>query len=94
MDYGGLRIGPGYLADAAQVQVLRRSSAYTGPVLVAFGTSDPVVPPEVARRYGELFGPRARLEPIPGAGHVFEGAAWREQLFRSSLEFIREASRP
>jgi pimeloyl-ACP methyl ester carboxylesterase len=94
MDYGGLRVGQGYLSDAAQVQVLRRSSAYAGPVLVAFGTSDPVVPPEVARRYGELYGPRARLVPIQEAGHVFESAAWREELFRNSLEFIREASRP
>ena len=94
MDYGGLRVGQGYLTDAAQVQVLRRSSAYAGPVLVAFGTSDPVVPPEVARRYAELYGPRARLVPIQGAGHVFESAAWREELFRHSLEFIREVSRP
>ena len=35
MDYGGSRVGPGYLADAAQVQVLQRSCAYAGPVLVS-----------------------------------------------------------
>ena len=92
MDYGGLRIGQRYLADAAEVQVLRRSSAYPGPVLVAYGTSDQVILPEVALRYGELYGSRARLVPIQGAGHVFESAAWREQLFRSSLEFIRRAA--
>jgi pimeloyl-ACP methyl ester carboxylesterase len=55
---------------------------------VAFGTSDPVVPPEVGRRYGELYGPRARLVPVEGAGHVFESAVWREELFRRSLEFL------
>jgi pimeloyl-ACP methyl ester carboxylesterase len=89
MDYGGLLVGQPYLADAAQVQVLRRSSAYPGPVLVAFGTADTTIPPEVARRYGELYGPRARLVSIQGAGHVFESVAWREQLFRSTLEFIQ-----
>jgi pimeloyl-ACP methyl ester carboxylesterase len=94
MDYGGLRIGQRYLSDAAELQVLRRSSAYPGPVLVAFGTADPVVPPEVARRYGQLYGPRVRLVPIQGAGHVFESAAWREQLFRSSLEFILAQAQP
>jgi pimeloyl-ACP methyl ester carboxylesterase len=94
MDYGGLRVGPQYLSDAEQVQVLRRSAAYAGPVLVAFGTSDPVVPPEVARRYGELYGPRALLVPIQGAGHVFESAVWREELFGISLEFIRREVRP
>jgi pimeloyl-ACP methyl ester carboxylesterase len=89
MDYGGLRVGARYVSDAMQLQVLRRSAAYTGPVLVAFGTSDAVVPPEVARRYGELYGPRARLVSIEGAGHVFENAVWREELFRCSLEFLR-----
>ena len=88
LDYGGLRVGARYVSDAMQLQVLRRSAAYTGPVLVAFGTSDPVVPPEVGRRYGELYGPRARLVPIEGAGHVFESAVWREELFRRSLEFL------
>jgi pimeloyl-ACP methyl ester carboxylesterase len=93
MDYGGLRIGPRYLTDAAELQVMRRSSAYAGPVLVAYGTADTVVPPEAARRYGELYGQRARLVEIQGAGHAFESAAWREQLFRESLEFIRGATR-
>jgi pimeloyl-ACP methyl ester carboxylesterase len=90
LDYGGLRIGQPYLADAARVQVLERSAAYAGPVLVAFGTSDQVVPPDVSRRYGELYGPRARLVPIQGAGHVFESVAWRERLYGSTLEFIRQ----
>jgi pimeloyl-ACP methyl ester carboxylesterase len=93
MDYGGLRIGEGYLADAAQVQVLRRSAAYPGPVLVGFGTSDSVVSPEVSRGYGELYGERARLVPIQGAGHTFESVPWREELFRHSLEFIRQHAR-
>ncbi len=93
MDYGGLRVGQKYLADAAEMQVLRRSSVYSGLVLVAFGTSDQVVPPEVALRYGELYGPRARLLPLQGAGHVFESVAWREQLFGSTLEFIRQQAR-
>jgi pimeloyl-ACP methyl ester carboxylesterase len=93
LDYGGLRIGPRYLADARETRVLQASAAYTGPVLVAFGTSDQTVPPAVARRYGELYGPRARLVAIEGAGHVFEGAAWREELFAGSLRFIQEAVR-
>jgi pimeloyl-ACP methyl ester carboxylesterase len=93
-DYGGLRVGPRYVSDAQEVRVLESSARYPGPVLVVYGTSDPVVPPAVARRYGELFGARARLAPIQGAGHVFEGAAWREELYGRSLEFIRENARP
>jgi len=93
LDYGGLRIGQGHLIDAARVQVLQRSSAYTGPVLVAFGTSDQVVAPEVSRRYGELYGARASLVPVQGAGHVFESLAWREELFRRSLEFLQRYGR-
>ena len=87
-DYGGLRVGQGYVSDAAGLQVMRRSAAYGGPVLVAFGTSDTIIAPEVARGYGELYGPRASLVPIQGAGHVFESAAWREELYRRSLDFV------
>jgi pimeloyl-ACP methyl ester carboxylesterase len=59
-----------------------------------FGTADPTVPPAVARRYAQLYGGRARLVPIQGAGHVFESAAWREELCRHSLEFIRQGGKP
>ncbi len=93
LDYGGLRIGQKYLTDAFEVQVLQRSAAYQGPVLVAYGTSDQVIQPEVSLRYGELYGPRARLVPIQGAGHVFESAAWRDELFAGTLEFIRRQAR-
>ena len=58
------------------------------------GTSDLTVPQAVARRYGELYGGRARVVPIQGAGHVFEGADWREELYRHSLEFIRQEGKP
>ncbi len=93
LDYGGLRIGQNYLADAFEVRVLERSAAYPGPVLVAFGTSDQVVAPQVSLRYGELYGPRASLLPIQGAGHVFESAAWRGELFAATLEFILQQAR-
>jgi pimeloyl-ACP methyl ester carboxylesterase len=93
MDYGGLRAGPRYASDAMTVRVLEQSARFSGPVLVAYGTSDPVIPPAVACRYGELYGARARLVAIQGAGHVFEGYRWREELYRLSLQFIRENAR-
>ena len=93
-DFNGLHIGQGFVPDALGLRILERSAAYSGPVLVVFGTADPTVPPAVARRYAELYGGRARLVPIQGAGHVFEGAAWREELYRQSLEFIRQGGKP
>ncbi len=67
---------------------------WTWPIATFMAQDCTAKPPTVARRYGELFGARARLAPIQGAGHVFEGAAWREELFRHSLEFIREEGKP
>jgi len=92
-DFNGLRIGQGFVPDVLGLRVLERSAAYPGPVLVVFGTADPTVPPTVARRYAELYGGRARLVPIQGAGHVFESAPWREELYRHSLEFIRQGGK-
>jgi pimeloyl-ACP methyl ester carboxylesterase len=90
MDLGGLRIGDRFMLDAAQVRVLESSARYPGPVLLVHGTSDESVPPDVSRRYAELYGGRARLVWIEGADHTFKGLAWRGELCRASLGFIRE----
>jgi pimeloyl-ACP methyl ester carboxylesterase len=92
MDFGGLRLGAGFVPDTMQVRVLDSTARYPGPVLIVQGTSDLTVPPHVAPAYAKLFGPRARLEWIDGADHTFKGATWRERLYRVSLEFIQEVA--
>jgi pimeloyl-ACP methyl ester carboxylesterase len=92
MDIGGLRLGDRFLPDTLQVRVLESTARYPGPVLIVQGTSDLTVPPHVAPAYAKLFGPRGRLEWIEGADHAFKSTAWRERLYRVSLEFIREAA--
>jgi hypothetical protein len=88
-------IVPIMLGEAAlAARVLETTAAYPGPVLVVYGTADQTVPPAVAGRYGELFGGRARLVQLPGAGHTFETAAFREELYRHSLEFIVHGGQP
>jgi pimeloyl-ACP methyl ester carboxylesterase len=90
MDFGGLRLGARFVPDTMQVRVLESTARYPGPVLIVQGTSDLTVPPHVAPAYAKLLEPRARLEWIEGADHTFKSTAWRERLYRMSLEFIRE----
>lgn len=91
MDYGGLRIGEAFVADVQALRIMEQSAKFPGPVLIVCGTADTTVPPPVSRGYAELYGERARLEWLQGAGHTFESAFFREELYRHSLEFIRES---
>jgi len=92
MDFGGLRLGAGFVPDATRVRVLDTTARYPGPVLIVQGTSDLTVPAHVAPAYAKLLGARARLEWIEGADHAFKSTAWRERLYRVSLKFIRETA--
>ena len=70
------------------IDVYARIPAYSGPVLMIHGDSDPVVPLSYSRRALSVYGD-ARLIVIPGAGHGFDGGdshAAREH----SIAFIRE----
>lgn len=61
-------------------------AGFGGPVLVVAGELDVAAPPEVLRRYADLF-PRAELRVLPGARHF----PWRDeaaQFHRVLREFL------
>jgi pimeloyl-ACP methyl ester carboxylesterase len=65
---------PEAVAAAQRGMALRQDSKdilarYAGPALVAVGENDVVTPQEKARQMAELIS-GARLEVIPGAGHL------------------------
>ncbi|GAA5085139.1 pimeloyl-ACP methyl ester carboxylesterase [Thermocatellispora tengchongensis] len=55
--------------DLQDPGLLPRLAAFTRPVLVVWGENDQVVTPAYGRAYAAAF-PHARLELIPGAGHL------------------------
>ncbi|HET7316938.1 MAG TPA: alpha/beta fold hydrolase [Sphingomicrobium sp.] len=66
IDPGGYRIGAEavWLADQRE-----RAREIDVPTLVLVGEADRITPPELSRELAELI-PGARLETIPGAGHI------------------------
>jgi pimeloyl-ACP methyl ester carboxylesterase len=89
------RAGPGSIAIASARMLLRDSrpamDAIRAPVLLVWGDSDPLVPSHYAEAMRERM-PQARLEILPGAGHV---AMWDQpRKFEAVLAaFIEEVER-
>ena len=89
MDIGGLRLGQGFVDDTRSLNILEKTAEYTGEALIIHGTDDTVVPAVVSEVYMKLFGSRAELVLIDGADHTFQRIEWIEQLFDTSLTFIK-----
>jgi haloalkane dehalogenase len=65
-------------------------TAWTKPVLVLFGDSDLIFPPEVAERIAELIPGALPAETIPNAGHFVQEDAGEEVAARI-VQFLAEA---
>jgi alpha/beta superfamily hydrolase len=89
-DVNGLTLGEAFYRDAKGLRIMETSAHFPGPVLLAHGTADQTVSPEVAGQYERLYGGRARLARIDGADHVFAGADWSRELFQRSLRFLQD----
>ncbi len=65
-------------------------TAWTKPVLVLFGDSDPIFPPEVAERIAELIPGALPAETIANAGHFVQEDAGEEVAARI-VRFLQES---
>lgn len=90
MDISGLLLGQNFIDDARSLNILEKTEGYTGETLIIHGTEDTVVSVVVSEGYKKLFGKKAELVLIDGADHTFQGIEWIEQLFNTSLTFIKE----
>ncbi len=89
-DINGLLLGDVFIEDVKQLSILEMTADYRGPATIIHGTGDESVPPEVSRRYKDIFGDRSELTMIDGADHTFQGLNWGKKLFSTSLEFIQK----
>ena len=92
LDLGGLPLGREFFRDLAATDIYRRAAPFPGRVLLIHGDADESVPLAASQRYREIYGPRAELRVIPGAGHTFDRADWRDEIIRRTVEFLREES--
>lgn len=81
----GATVGRRYYADILDLDPLAEISAYEGPVLIAHGDADDVVPVSYSERAAEVYA-NAELHVLSGAGHGFtddeldDVCAWAEEL--------------
>ena len=65
----------------------KRLPRFRGPVLLVWGEEDRVVPFGYARRFASLLGGEARIERVPGAGHLADLDA-PDEVARRVLAFL------
>jgi pimeloyl-ACP methyl ester carboxylesterase len=87
-DFGGLPIHRRFVEDAAGIDAFADAAGYTGPVLLAVGSDDPVVPPHLLDRYRKLYGDRVDVQVFDGIGHGFETVPVRARLLELSEAFL------
>jgi len=88
LDRKGLKLGLGFIDDIENLEIMKVTSRYRGPVLIVHGSDDETVPPEVALEYKKFLSGPTRLISIYGADHAFGAIPWQEELFSNTLEFI------
>jgi pimeloyl-ACP methyl ester carboxylesterase len=87
-DFGGLPIHRHFVEDAAGIDAFADAAGYTGPVLLAVGSDDPVVPPHLLDGYRKLYGDRVDVQVFDGIGHGFETVPVRARLLELSEAFL------
>ena len=88
LDRKGLKLGLNFINDIENLEIMKVTSRYRGPVLIAHGSKDETVPHEVALKYKEMLSGPTRLISIDGADHAFGAIPWQEELFSNTLEFV------
>ncbi len=89
LDRKGLKLGLNFINDIENLEIMKVTSRYRGPVLILHGSEDETVQPEVALEYKEMLSGPTRLISIEGADHAFGAIPWQEELFSNTLEFVR-----
>ncbi|MFG3339119.1 alpha/beta hydrolase family protein [Glycomyces sp. NPDC048151] len=65
------------------------AAAHAGPVFLAGGTEDEILPEDVLEKYREIYGDRLELHSFEGLDHTFETVPAREKLVDLTVEFLR-----
>ena len=86
----GVTVGRRYYADILGLDPFAEIGAYEGPVLIAHGDADAVVPLAYSERAAEAYA-NAELHVLPGAGHGFSDdelddvCGWASELISGAV---------
>ena len=82
--------GRAFIDELDSIDILGQSRGYGGKVLLIRGDQDDIVTEDCYRRYQNIYGSRARLHIVEGAGHTFDSRLFEQDVFAVSLKFLAE----
>lgn len=88
-DVGGLFIGLDFVHDIMTLDIYKKAALYDKRVLILHGDKDPTVPITASQKYLEIYGAKATLNIISGAGHTFNSCTWASEVLETTLEFLK-----
>lgn len=87
-DMESLKLGRPFYEDCLTLDPYAIAAHYKGPVNLVHGDADTVASYHCSERYKAIFGNRARLTLVHGAGHHFETVSYREARMKSAIDFF------
>jgi hypothetical protein len=87
-DFGGLPVHQRFVDDAAGIDPFADAAAYAGPALLAVGSEDGILTPEILDGYRAIYGDRLDFHRFDGVGHGFETVPARERLIDLTADFL------
>jgi len=92
-DYGGNRVGVGFIRQFAEMKPLREVSKAKCPVLLIHGDEDETVPKHHSDLYERALHNAKRMVKkviIPGANHTFNRLPWEHRVLTETVDWLSE----
>jgi pimeloyl-ACP methyl ester carboxylesterase len=93
-DIRGHRIGRRFVEDSRALDVWTEIKPYKNSVLLIWGETDFIVPPEIVREYENAYGDKLEKRMIKGVGHMFETLEAREEKLEATLSYVKKELLP
>ncbi len=87
-DMESLKLSKAFYEDCLTLDPFAITAHFKGPVNLVHGDADEVASYHCSEKYKEIFGDRAHLTILHGAGHHFETVEYREARMKSAIDFL------
>ncbi len=91
-DLGGIEISEEFIKEISSYNAVEEAKIFKGPYLLVHGSNDPTVPVEVSKKASKIL-PNSKLKIVDNADHTYRRISWSNELFDSTLEFLKETVR-
>ena len=88
-DIEGLELTRAYMDEVVTFNFQEMAKGYQGDVLLVHGSADTDCPVDGSYILKNVYGDHAKLHVISGADHRMLSIPWREECYRTTLEFLK-----